>query len=404
MKIFRISGGKDILFNIEKRVYLKYLLFADLYFPEGVSNILVPVLTPLYLNSFDLPVETITLIVGLGWIPWIIKFLWSGFIDKYVLKGRRLFVFIGGFITIICLIILFFVNPSTYLIPFTIILFCSQVGQTILDSAADAWGIDVSTKENRGRINAAMRIGMVLGSGFGIVILAFIAEFFSYNYIFLFSAIFISINLILPTFIKETIKFVKKQNVLKLLFKEFKKKYVKLLFFYIPLASVGGGIFTFGLPLYASNVLGFSTGLIGITAGVGYIFQVIGSIIGGIFSDRKGRKKTIYIYTILTAFFVLLVIFSTSISYLIILYFIIMFVFAGFSVSILAFYMDAANPKIGGSHFSLYNGLANLGYITAGTATGSIIVVLGYNYIFILCGLLLFPPLLILRFIRINNQ
>ena len=315
-----------------------------------------------------------------------------------------MFVFIGGFIAIICLIILFFVNPSTYLIPFTIILFCSQIGQTILDSAADAWGIDVSTKENRGRINGAMHIGMVLGSGFGIIILAFIAEFFGYNYIFLFSAVFILINLILPAFIKETTKFVKKQNVLKSLFKEFKKKYVKLLLFYIPLASVGGGIFTFGLPLYASNVLGFSTGLIGITAGIGYIFQVIGSIVGGIFSDKKGRKKTIYIYTILSAFFVLLVIFSTSISYIIILYFIIMFVFAGFTVSILAFYMDATNPKIGGSHFSLYNGLANLGYITAGSATGSIIILLGYNYIFVLCGLLLLPPLLIIRFIRINNQ
>lgn len=396
---------RKISIDIEKRNILKYLLFADLYFPEGVSNILVPILTPIFLNSLDIPLGLITVVVGIGWSPWIIKFLWSGVIDRYISKGRKIFVILGGLIAVFCLIILFFIGPDKFLVPFTIVLFLSQVGQTLLDSAADAWGIEVSTNENRGRLNGAMNIGMVLGTGIGAIILTFFSEAFGHNYMFLIAGTIIFINLIVPALIKETKKHVKKQKALNLLLKEFRKDYVKLLLIYMLLASVGGGIFTFGLPLYASDVLDFSTGLIGLIAGFGTVFAIPGSIAGGIISDKKGRKKAIYFFTIPTVFFILLLfIFSTNFIFLIILYVIIIFLFSGFTASIFAICMDATNSKIGGSQFSLYNCFSNIGYISSGTITGSIIVTLGYNSIFILSGLLLLPPLIVLHFIRIVNN
>jgi predicted MFS family arabinose efflux permease len=65
--------------------------------------------------------------------------------------------------------------------------------------------------------------------------------------------------------------------------------------------------------------------------------------------------------------------------------------------------MDATNPKIGGTQFSLYNGIANLGVASAGIFTGSIIVLLGYNYMFLISGLVAIPPLILLYFIHIKN-
>jgi len=396
-------GGKKISFDLEKRGYLKYLLFANLYFPEGISNILVPVLIPVYLVSLDFPVEIITVVVGFGLIPWIIKFLWSGIIDIFISKGRKFFVIIGGLIAVFCLISLFFISPLTLLIPFIIILFLSQIGQTLLDSAADAWGIDVSTKENRGKLNGAMKLGMVLGSGIGAIVLASFAEFFGNNYMFLIAGLIILLNLILPTVIRETVKKTKDQKVTKLLLIELKKRYAKLLLFYIPLATMGSGIFAFGIPIFASNILNLSTGEIGLIAGLGTIFAIPGSIVGGIISDKLERKKSIFIFIVPTAFLIFLVILSNNIAYVIFLYSIIIFLFSGFAASLHSFNMDATNPKIGGTQFSLYNGLANLGYIGAGTITGSIIAILGYNYMFILSGLVLLPPLIILHFIKINN-
>ena len=353
--------------------------------------------------SLDLPVEIITVVVGLGWIPWIIKFLWSGIIDKFNSKGRKFFVILGGLIAVFCLILLFYISPLTLLIPFIIILFLSQIGQTLLDSAADAWGIDVSTKENRGKINGAMKVGMVLGSGIGAIVLASFAEVFGHNYMFLIAGLIILLNLILPTLIKGTVIKIKEQKVLILIFKELKKKYVKLLLFYIPLALIGGGIFTFGIPIFASNVLRLSPGEIGLIAGFGTIFAIPGSIAGGIISDRKGRKKSILMFIVPTTFFIFLFILSNNITYIIFLYSITIFLFSGFTASLHAFNMDATNPKIGGTQFSLYNSLANLGLIGAGTITGSIIAILGYQYMFILSGFLLLPPLIILHFIKINK-
>jgi len=382
---------------------LKYLLFADLYFPEGVSNVLVPVLIPLYFISLGFPLEIITIVVGLGWIPWIIKFLWSGVIDKYTQRGRKIYVIIGGFIAVICLFILFFIDPMTLLIPFIIILFCSQIGQTLLDSAADAWGIDVSTNENRGKINGAMNIGMVLGSGIGIIILSFFAESFGYNYMFLIAGFIILINIILPTIISEATKIIKEQKVKKILWKEFQKKYVKLLLFYIPFAACGAGLYAFALPIFANIVLGLSTIQIGYISGIAIIFTISGSILGGIISDRFGRKKAIYIMIILSNIFVISIIFTNTLDVLIILFFIISFFGGGANTAVFTFYMDATNPKIGGTQFSLYNGLANLGYICTGTITGTLIVLIGYNNVFLISGLFVIPTVLILRFINIKN-
>ncbi len=57
-------GGKGITIDIEKRSILKYALFADLYFPEGIIGIIVPVLIPIYLVDKGISVEIATLVAA----------------------------------------------------------------------------------------------------------------------------------------------------------------------------------------------------------------------------------------------------------------------------------------------------------------------------------------------------
>ena len=269
---------------MKNRRFLKYLLFADLYFPQGFSNVAIP-LTALYFINLDIPVEYITIIIGIGLIPWIIKFAWSGPIDKYVHKGRKFFVFIGGLIGAICFFLLYFIDPLNLIGLFTITLFFSQIGQTLLDSAADAWGIDISTSEDRGKINAAMNIGRIIGLGLGAIILTYIAQTFGHRYMFILAGIMILINIILPSVIAEAEKVIRKQKVKELLFKEFKKKYVKLLLLFIPLAAIGGGIINFGITIYAKNVLELSDFQIGLLTAGTIAFAIPGSILAGSISD-----------------------------------------------------------------------------------------------------------------------
>jgi MFS family permease len=387
---------------LEKRRFLKYLLFADLYFPQGFSNVAVP-LTSLYFIALGIPVEQITFIIGIGLIPWIIKFAWSGPIDKYVHKGRKFFVIIGGLIGAVCFFLLYFIDPLNLIGLFTIVLFFSQIGQTLLDSAADAWGIDVSTDEDRGKINAAMNIGRIIGLGLGAIILTYIAQTFGHRYMFILAGIMILVNIILPSVIAEAEKVIRENKVKELLFKEFKKKYVKLLLLFIPLAAIGGGFINFGIGIYAKNVLELSDFQIGLLSAGSIAFAIPGSILAGIVSDKFGRKQAIYLFEIAFAIIVILFISTDSFNIKILFYLFGWFFGMGSNAAVFALYMDATNPKIGGTQFSLYNGFANLGFEGAGIFVGSLFVLLGYDTTFLIGALAVFPPLILLHFIHIKN-
>ena len=66
--------------------------------------------------------------------------------------------------------------------------------------------------------------------------------------------------------------------------------------------------------------------------------------------------------------------------------------------------MDATNPRIGGVQFSLFNGLVNLDFILSAMISGTLIGYFGFNNVFIIAGLALIPPLIILYFIRLNKR
>jgi len=360
-------------------------------------------LLPLYFIFLEIPVEYITIIVGIGLIPWIIKFAWSGPIDKYVHKGRKYFVIIGGLIGAICFFFLYFIDPLNLIALFTIILFFSQIGITLQDSAADAWAIDVSTKEDRGKINAAMNIGKIVGGGLGAIVLAYIAQTFGHRYMFILAGIMILINIILPSVIAEAKKIIRRKKVKELLFKEFKKKHVKLLLLYIPLIAIGGGLINFGAGIYAKMILELSDFQIGLIMAGSIVFAIPGSIFAGIVSDKFGRKQAIYLCEIAWVIIVILFISTNSFDIKIILFFIGEFFGLGAKAAAFALYMEATNPKVGGTQFSLYNGIANLGYESAGIIVGSLFVLIGYNTTFLLAALAVFPPLILLHFINIKN-
>lgn len=120
-------------------------------------------LIPIYLVDKGISVEIATIVASIGWIPWIIKFAWSGVIDKRSQKGRKIYVTIGSLIAVFCFFGLAFIDPVVLLIPFTIVLFLSQIGQSFLDSAADVWAIDIIQKEERGKINGTMAAGVSIG-------------------------------------------------------------------------------------------------------------------------------------------------------------------------------------------------------------------------------------------------
>jgi hypothetical protein len=71
------------------------LLFGSLYFSEGLYQGLILIVTPLYLLDKGVPLPLVTLIGGIGYLPWGLKFVWGGIIDFYHKYGRKKFAIAG---------------------------------------------------------------------------------------------------------------------------------------------------------------------------------------------------------------------------------------------------------------------------------------------------------------------
>lgn len=60
----------------------------SLYFTEGLPNVVVATVSVLLYKSFEVPIAAITFYTGLLYLPWVIKPLWSPFVDNLSTKRR----------------------------------------------------------------------------------------------------------------------------------------------------------------------------------------------------------------------------------------------------------------------------------------------------------------------------
>ena len=76
----------------------RYFLFTSLYLAEGLYQTVLVLITPLYLLEKNISIPIITLVVGIGELPWALKFFWGSVIDFYHKYGRKKFTVVGTII------------------------------------------------------------------------------------------------------------------------------------------------------------------------------------------------------------------------------------------------------------------------------------------------------------------
>jgi len=396
-------GGKQLI-DISEKSYLKYLLFGSLYFSEGLEFALILVIIPIYLIESGVSIPIATLVTGIATIPWMIKFVWGGIVDYYIKYGRKRFILIGSVLGSCGFILLGFIDPFVALIPFACLLFLTHIGTGFFDASADAWAIEISKEEERGKINGSMIAGTFAGMGVGSSLFGFIAKNFGYNYVFFLAGIIVLIIIIFPLLVKEIITVKKHQKVIHLLVDEFKKKKVQLISFFVPVSMINSGLMMFLVPLYMKTVLNLDIVQIGLIAAIFPIAKAVGAISGGIMADRWGRKRTLYIIMIIAIFFSAFFIFADNWQILAIIYGVIGFLHGGYFASICTMVMDVTNPRIGATQFSVLTSLANIGEIGTGSVSGSLVATLGFSRMFLFSAWALGPPLLILYFIKLKKS
>ena len=288
--------------TIHKR--FRYVLFTGLYLAEGLYQTMLILVTPLYLLDKNVPIPIITLVMGIGELPWALKLVWGGVIDFYDKYGRKKFTIVGTIVGGLGFLALSFIDQYFSLIFFTLFLFIGHTGVGFLDAGADAWAIDISTKKDRGKINASMNIGKSVSGSLGGPILIIIALTYGYNIAFIFTGLMILILSIIPLSVKYVDRKLGKIDIWPLIKQEFKQKPTQLTTLYFFIIVLNPSLLFALIVLYAKTVLLWDDAFIAI---VGVILFVIGtlpgSIIGGILADKLGRKKALYLFLFLIMIF-----------------------------------------------------------------------------------------------------
>jgi PAT family beta-lactamase induction signal transducer AmpG len=390
--------------GIDKARGLKYFLFGSLYFSEGLMVAITTVATSLYLREQGVSIPITTLIVGVVNIPWMLKFVWGPVIDYFIRFGRKTFIIFGGGLTVSCMVLVSFVDPSSSLAPFTLLIFLSHVGIGFVDVSADAWAIDVSTNKDRGKINGSMFAGQYAAWAIGAALFPFIGSQYGYQIVYLVNALMILLILLFPFIVNETSKRKVKEKIASLVLKEFKTKTVLLIALFSPLVFMNEGIMSFIIPIYMRDGLGLSDVQVGFIAMILPVFLAVGSLFGGIVTDKIGRKSALYLFITFNIVCTASLIFADSWWKLSIIYGMIGFFMGGHSTVSCALFMDVTNPRIGATQYGIFTGIANVGLNGAGMITGTLAISLGFARTFLYAAWLFGPALLVLYFIRIKKD
>ena len=392
------------MIDLEKRTYVKYLLFSSLYFSEGLKWSIAVVIFPLYFDSLGISPTILGLVIAISGIPTMVKFLFGGIIDYFIKYGRKKFVLLGGLIASISLFIIAFINPANALVPFTILFFIGIFGIMFLDVAADAWAIEITKKEERGKVNGGMFAGISIGMGVGSILFTQIASNYSYSLVFVFAGLLILLIIIIPLAIKE-VKIIKKIKKMRFaLLNELKNKKVQIFCSFVPVVGISGGILLIVIPLYLKNVLMLTNAQIGLITVVFPIANIFGSLVGGTSTDRFGRKPTMYIVFFCSMIFAILLVYADTWQILTIIYGFIGFLYGSILASIGALSMDLTNPRLAGTQFSFYMSLLNIGEVGIGYGlAGFLLDNLGYERVFLYAALFYGLALLVFYYVKIKK-
>ena len=388
------------MIDLVKYRLVKYPLFGSLYFSQGIIYALATVIINVYLDSKGVSDSIIALIIGLAYLPWVLKFLFGGLVDRYIKFGRKKFIIFGGSLSAISFITLSFVDPQTALIPFALITLIASSGIAFLDVAADAWAIELSEERERGKINAAMFGGLFTGMAVTSIVIGAVAETFNYPFAFVVSGLFVLFIVMFPLMVKETMIVKRKEKIRKLLVSEFKKKNTQIISLFLPLSAISFGLLGIVIPQYMNDVLLLKIGQIGLIMAVAPIATVVGNVVGGFMSDKWGRKKSLFIFLGLNLIFAASLVFADSWQRLAIIWGIVGFLHGGHYSAFGALAMDVTNPKVGASQFSLLMAFGNAGEMGGTVFSGSLISLLGFSRVFLYSGWVYGPALIVLYFVK----
>ena len=387
-----------------------------LYFAEGLPNIIVTGLSVVMYMQMGLSDAEVGLYTGWLALPWVIKPLWSPFID--LLKTKRWWVLAMQALMGASLAGIAFSIPTAFwfqatMCLFFIIAFCSATH----DISADGYYMIELDDHNQAKYvglrNTFYRLAIIFVNGMlvslaGILQVMFRGQIrFTWALIFYgLAGLFIGLWLYHSRFMPRPTEDVHTKRTLTEVTSELKKMFITffqkfdrrgtlivmlfLLFYRFPEALLNTMTKTFMLRNNYAGGLGLSPQEYGLANGtVGLIGLLLGGIIGGVLVSRDGMKRWLWpMVCAITLPDVVYIYLSYSLNSNLVVVSSCLFIEQfgyGLGFTVLTLYMlYYSQGKYKTSHYSICTGISYLGLMLPGMLSGFIKDMVGYRMFFII--------------------
>jgi PAT family beta-lactamase induction signal transducer AmpG len=403
----------------------------SLYFAEGLPYVMVMTVSVIMYKRLGISNTDIAVYTSLLYLPWVIKPLWSPFVD--ILKTKRFWIVSMQLIIVIGLGgIAFTVTLPSFFVLTLLFFWLIAFSSATHDIAADGFYMLGLTKHDQvwfvGFRSTFYRFAMIAGQGLLVIFAGYLE--FGFNDIpmawmislsaigIIFFLLFVYHNIILPfpksdhptasadvksvlaEFVRTFVTFFKKEQILVIL--------LFILFYRFGEAQLAKLTSPFLLDPQHAGGLGLSTESVGVIYGtVGVIALTLGGLLGGFLAAQKGLKYWIWWMLIainLPDLVYVYLSFSQTTSLLMINIMVAIEQFGygfGFTAFLLVLiYISEGDHKT--AHYAIATGLMALGMMIPGMISGWIQSILGYKYFFIWVTLSTIPAFIITRFLRID--
>lgn len=396
-----------------------------LNFASGLPYAIIISVSVIMYKSLGISNEDIGIYTSLLYLPWVIKPLWSPFIDLYSTK-RKWFLAMQLLISIAFLIVGVTIPMSNFFVLSLAVFWVAAFASASNDVASDGFYMLVLSKDQQafflGIRSIFYRLSMLTGNGLIVIIAGFLEEKYgdktkAWSYTMIIVGLIMSIITIYNYFSTPKIESntIESESTPKVSFGAvfatfFQKKQIGIVLAFILLFRLGESqllkmLTPFLIDDKAVGGMGLTTEDVGIIYGTfGVLALVIGGILGGIAISKHGLGKWMLPMILMMHLpiigFILLSHFHLSSIYYV--YATVICEQFGYGFGFAAFMMFliyVADGESKTSHYSIATGFMALGMMLPGMASGFIQDYLGYGNFFIWVFLATIPGLILSRFL-----
>ena len=399
---------------------LRYFTFFYLYVMQGIPAGFGLTAVYNYLIGSGLSARSVGSFAAIVGLPWTFQFVWGPLIDKYqysIIGHRKQWVVLTQLVAVLASLSLLLVhNPVAQLSLMSGVFFVHSVFASIQDASVDAIAISVVPVTERGRVNAFMRGGFLLGWAVGGAALSYLLHHGGFTR----AALAQSLTLLAFTVLTFFIKLERTDQLLPSfgrgprparapghdpaenppmswlfgeLWRSIVEKHSLRAFAVIFLAYLGGSLFNNAYSFHLIHTLHWQDAEVSMLQGSwGSLVSFAVLLGGGVLVDRIGPGRLQYwVMAGLAAF---LLVFNglshfwvarpVSFTGLVVMY----LADPLLSAAAMPLLMNFCRPRIEGSQFTTYMALVNLCTVTASYLNGWLLEITSAPVIGFACGLL----------------